>query len=151
MSDLSKDNSNYRRSLAQLNLLTTKVINQLSETVDNHIENQKQINLDLYRKNEFVSHVAKQNQDELQKRREAEGYIEALRLCALVNWPTHEGFTSIVGRDLTILSNQLGYKKKTRPHPRYKNGVGQYHPVVCKKYLQKKNTFIPQELKYIIE
>jgi len=151
MSNLSKDNSSYKRLLAQFNLMATKVINELSETVETHIENQEQTNLDLYQKNEFVFHVAKQNQDELQRLKEAEGYIEALRLCDLVNWPTHEGFTSIVGRDLTILSNQLGYKKKTRPHPRYKNGVGQYHPVVCKKYLQKKNTFIPQELKYIIE
>ena len=89
--------------------------------------------------------------DDIRKYKEAVGYIEALRLCSLVDWPTNESFTSMVGKDLTALSRYLGYEKKTRPHPRYEKGVGQYHPVVCKKYLQKKNTFIPQELKYIIE
>ena len=59
--------------------------------------------------------------------------------------------SSSIGKELTTLSRLLGYEKKTRPHPRYKKGIGQYHPVVCKKYLQKKNTFIPKELKYIIE
>ena len=147
MSELSKSDGNHRKLLAQSILLANKVIDELSQTVET---NQKQIS-DLYLKNEFVSHVAKQNQDEIRKFKEAEGYIEALRLCSLVNWPTHEGFTSIVGRELTSLSRYLGYKKKNRPHPRYKDGVGQYHPMVCKKYLQKKNTFIPQELKYIIE
>ena len=147
MSDLSKSNANHGKLLAQSILLANKVIDELSQTVE---INKKQIS-DLYQKNEFVSHVAKQNQDDIRKFKEAEGYIEALRLCSLVDWPTNESFTSMVGRDLTALSRYLGYEKKTRPHPRYEKGVGQYHPVVCKKYLQKKNTFIPQELKYIIE
>tara|TARA_A100001391_G_scaffold157965_1_gene116252 strand:- start:27 stop:482 length:456 start_codon:yes stop_codon:yes gene_type:complete len=151
MSNLSKDNSSYKRLLAQFNLMATKVINELSETVETHIENQEQTNLDLYQKYEFVHHSAKETQDRVRRLEEAEGYIEAVRLCSLVDWPTDEGFTSTIGKELTTLSRLLGYEKKTRPHPRYKKGIGQYHPVVCKKYLQKKNVFIPKELKYIIE
>ena len=79
MSDLSKSNANHGKLLAQSILLANKVIDELSQTVE---INQKQIS-DLYQKNEFVSHVAKQNQDDIRKFKEAEGWQNPKNMLSL--------------------------------------------------------------------
>ena len=137
MPDIINHNDENSMLLAHSVALTNKVVANLS----NDVALLKQ------QRNDMKSEI-QQNTEDIRKMKEAEGYIEALRLCMLVGWPTNEGFTSVVGRDLTALSFKLGYEKKSRVTPRFK--VGQYHPYICKVYLKQKNVLIPQELKHVI-
>ena len=137
MSDIINHNDENSMLLAHSVALTNKVVANLS----NDVALLKQ------QRNDMKSEI-QQNTEDIRKMKEAEGYIEALRLCTLVGWPTNEGFTSVVGRELTALSFKLGYEKKSRVTPRFT--IGQYHPYVCKVYLKQKNVLIPQELKHVI-
>lgn len=143
MSDLFKNDDENKRLLAHSTAITNKLMvnfNRDLSDLKNHV---------LVTNKEMKSEIQMVTKD-VQKMKEAEGYLEAKCLCKLIGYPTDTATTGQVGKQLTKLSFRLNCPKRYRDDPTY-DKIGLYHPYVCKIFLEQNNIIVPPRLQYAIK
>lgn len=151
MLDKNKKNMKHLELLARSKAMTDQVI---AEIIADHTRDKEILNYKIDKTNDFVKEKfeefdARQNAmaKELVKLNSNDGKLTARLLCVITGQPTNSETTKPLGRILSAISRELGYKIGSVIEGQY--DVGLYSPYVCKEYLERYNLAIPPQLQYI--
>ena len=151
MLDKNKKNMKHLELLARSKAMTDQVIAEIiaDHTRDKEILNHKIDKTNSLVQQKFEEFDARQNAmaKELVKLNGNEGKLTARLLCILTGQPTNLATTKPLGKILSDISRELGYKIGSVVEGPY--DVGLYSPYVCKEYLERYNLAIPPQLQYI--